>query len=209
MTDALARLLGERAVAIVRSSELTAAVALEIVETLLAEGLGAVEFTLDSRGALEAIAAAAERFGGDAVIGAGTVVTPEEVSRVADAGARFVVSPGFDEQVVAAARAAGLVAVPGAFTATEVQRAVEAGAGLVKLFPATGGPAYLAALRGPFPDVPFVPTGGVGLDDIAAFLRVGASAVGLGSALVPARAPLDGLAGRAAAVRRALEAARS
>jgi 2-dehydro-3-deoxyphosphogluconate aldolase/(4S)-4-hydroxy-2-oxoglutarate aldolase len=105
---------------------------------------------------------------------------------VVDAGARFVVSPGIDDGVLAAAREAGVLAMPGALTPTEVMRAVSLGAQAVKLFPASiGGPAMLRALREPFPDCAFVPTGGVSAENVGEWFEAGAHAVGAGSSLCP------------------------
>lgn len=202
------RIHRSRVIAIVRTPELTPDVAVGIVETLGDEGLDVVEFTMNSRDALGAIAVAADRFDGVAAIGAGTVLDAHDVRRVAEAGASFVVAPDVAPDVVAAAGATGLLAVPGAYTASEVRLAQRSGADLVKLFPAMpAGPAYLSALRGPLPDVGFVPTGGVGVADIVPLLRAGAVAVGLGSVLVAPQEPLDGLARRAQAVRDAVASA--
>jgi 2-dehydro-3-deoxyphosphogluconate aldolase/(4S)-4-hydroxy-2-oxoglutarate aldolase len=145
-------------------------------------GIRAVEVTLTTDGALDALARLrATR--PDLLAGAGTVITPEDAATAVQAGAQFLVAPCVQPDTMAAAARLGVPIIPGAFTPTEVVTAVEHGAALVKLFPATLGPAYLRALRGPLPEVGFVPTGGVGLDSIAAFLSAGAVAVGLGSPL--------------------------
>lgn len=195
-----------RVVAIVRMPRLEPDVAVGIAETLVDAGLPVVEFTLNTGGALSAIEAVARRVP-TCVVGAGTVLSVDEAARAVDAGARLLVAPGTDPEVIAEARRSGALAVPGAFTATEVLRATAAGAEAVKVFPVGPvGPAYLEALRGPLSDVPFVPTGGLGLDDIAPFIAAGATAVGLGGCLVRPADPLDGLADRAAQVRSHLEA---
>lgn len=204
--DVTGRIADSRVIAIVRCPGLTIEVALSIVDTLARAGLRAVEFTLNSREPFAAIAAAVERYGDEVSIGAGTVLTVDDVFRVAEAGGTFVVSPDTNADVLGAAGEAGLVAVPGAYTGTEVRTAVRHGAAMVKLFPAfPAGSSYLAALRGPFPDVAFVPTGGVTIDDIPDLLGAGATAVGLGSVLVPSEDPLRGLVERAAAVRAVLD----
>jgi 2-dehydro-3-deoxyphosphogluconate aldolase / (4S)-4-hydroxy-2-oxoglutarate aldolase len=172
------------------------------IEALFAAGLPVVEVTLDTPGALEALARwrAAGR-----TVGAGTVVRPEQVDASAEAGASFVVTPGVLDPVIERARELGVDPVPGAFTPSEVLRASELGAVAVKVFPAsTGGPAHVRALRGPLPDVPLVPTGGIRIDDVTAYLEAGASCVGLGAALVGATAPtsaaeVEALSARAAA----------
>jgi 2-dehydro-3-deoxyphosphogluconate aldolase / (4S)-4-hydroxy-2-oxoglutarate aldolase len=170
------------------------------LDALVEGGVHLLEVTLDTPGALDAIERAA---GNGRSIGAGTVVTAEQVRACADAGAAFVVSPGLVLEVVEAAAGLGIEALPGVLTPTEVQQATSHGAQTVKLFPASlGGPDYLRSLRGPFPTVGLVPTGGVGIDQVAAYLAAGATAVGLGGALVgtapPAsRAERDAIVARA------------
>jgi 2-dehydro-3-deoxyphosphogluconate aldolase / (4S)-4-hydroxy-2-oxoglutarate aldolase len=183
-TDVLTAIRRSRVVAIVRqqTDDLDGVVA--TAEAVVRGGLPVVEVTLNTPGALEAITQLARR--DDAVVGAGTVLTVDEVDAAADAGASFVVSPDVDVAVIARAAARGLVTLPGACTPTEIRRAVTAGADLVKLFPAgpIGGPAYVGAVRGPFRDVGLVPTGGIGLGDVEGYLVAGAVAVGLSAALV-------------------------
>jgi 2-dehydro-3-deoxyphosphogluconate aldolase/(4S)-4-hydroxy-2-oxoglutarate aldolase len=153
------------------------------VTALTTAGIGLLEITLDTPGALPAIERAASR--GSSSIGAGTVLRVEQVRACADAGARFVVSPGCLPDVVGEAHALGLAAIPGALSPTEILTAESLGAEGVKLFPAAlGGPAYLRTLRGPFPATRFVPTGGIGLEDAPAYLEAGATCVGLGASLV-------------------------
>lgn len=204
LLEALAR---DRVMAIVRYREgggLQAA-----VDALLDGGVRTLEVTIDTPGALEVIAATAGR--DDVLVGAGTVLTPDDVGQVAEAGARFVVSPGFNPDVEAAAQRRNLGTLPGVATATEVMSATRAGVRVAKLFPAgVLGSGYLRELRGPFPAQRFVPTGGVGLDDIAEWLEAGALAVAIGSSLAGRTAPktaeeLVALRDRA---RRAIELAR-
>jgi 2-dehydro-3-deoxyphosphogluconate aldolase / (4S)-4-hydroxy-2-oxoglutarate aldolase len=117
-------------------------------------------------------------------VGAGTVTTPAQAVAAAEAGARYTVAPGLDLTVLAASLAAGLPHLPGVGTATEVQRAGAAGCRWLKAFPATAlGPAWIRAMRGPFPDVRFVATGGLRVADAKAFLDAGATVVALGAAL--------------------------
>ncbi|HEY6956488.1 MAG TPA: bifunctional 4-hydroxy-2-oxoglutarate aldolase/2-dehydro-3-deoxy-phosphogluconate aldolase, partial [Flavisolibacter sp.] len=108
-----------------------------------------------------------------------------------NAGARFIISPIVNKDVIDAAKQRGVVSIPGAFTATEIHQAVVYGADIIKIFPASVGPQYIRDLRGPFPHIPLMPTGGVDLDNIAAFSRAGAAAFGVGSALVKANKDLD------------------
>lgn len=153
-----------------------------VAETLREAGIRAVEFTLTTPGAYDALAA----FTADGMaLGAGTVTTPDEARRAVEAGADYLISPAVCLDVIAEARALGVPVLPGAYTPTEVLSAWRAGAELVKLFPAaTGGVAHLKAIRAPLPDIPLVPTGGIGLDEASAYLDAGARAVGIGAPLV-------------------------
>lgn len=160
------------------------------IGALVTGGVRVFEVTLDTPGAVEAITTWSARE--DVCVGAGTVTTTEDVRRVADAGAAFVVSPGLDTDVVEAALARGLCVLPGVATATEVLAARRAGAEIFKLFPAGAlGTSYLGQLRGPFPFEAFVPTGGVRVADIGSWLDTGAFAVALGSDLAGREAPVD------------------
>jgi 2-dehydro-3-deoxyphosphogluconate aldolase/(4S)-4-hydroxy-2-oxoglutarate aldolase len=154
---------------------------------LVRGGIELVEVTIDTPGALAAVAGAA---GEGRTVGVGTVVDSEQVRASAAAGARFVVSPGLVPDVIETALTLGLEPVPGVFTATEILAATAAGARVMKLFPAScGGPAYLRALRGPFPTIGLIPTGGVRVDEIQAYLDAGATVIALGSELVGRAAP--------------------
>ena len=177
------------------------------LEALVRGGIDVLEVTADTPGALEAVERTARN---GHTVGVGTVLTAEQVRASAAAGARFVVSPGVVPEVVEAAHELGLEPLPGVFTATEILQAQATGARVMKLFPASyGGPAYLRALRGPFPSLPLVPTGGIRVEDIRAYLDAGATAVALGGELVGRSAPrsdaeLEQVVERA---RRAVEAA--
>jgi 2-dehydro-3-deoxyphosphogluconate aldolase/(4S)-4-hydroxy-2-oxoglutarate aldolase len=157
----------------------------EPVAAALAEGgLRILEVTMTTPGALEAISALATR-GHDVIVGAGSVLDPETARIAILRGATIVVSPTFCPEVIELCHRYDVVVVPGAFTPTEILRAWEAGADLVKVFPAGGlGPGYLRELRGPLPGVRIVPTGGVTLESASEFLAAGAFAVGLGGALI-------------------------
>ncbi len=170
-----------RIVAIIRVS--SAKEAVEAGEVLVANGLTIIEVALTTPQGLDAIAALAAVKDGR-IVGAGTVLDAGTVSDAVAAGGRFVVSPGLDEEVVAEAARLGVASMPGAATPTEVMRARASGADFVKLFPAsTYGPDHLRALRPVFPDVAFVPTGGVGPTNAAEWFDAGASALAVGSAL--------------------------
>ena len=156
-----------------------------LAAALVAGGLPVAEVTFRTAAARDAIAAMAAR--GDILVGAGTVLTAEQVNQAVAAGARFVVSPGLSRAVVERCAELGVLALPGAVTATEVQAALELGLSTVKFFPAgtSGGPAAIKALAAPFSDVQFVPTGGVGPANLADYLAIPAVAAVGGSWMVP------------------------
>lgn len=168
----------------------SAALAVRAVEALLAGGVSVFEITMTVPGAIGVIRELAQRYAGRAVVGAGTVLTAADAIACIDAGAQFIVSPGFNPETVAAARARDVAVMPGALTPTEVIAAQASGADMVKIFPcsALGGAPYLKALRGPLPDVKLLPTGGVSAATAADFIAAGASAVGVGSELVDLKA---------------------
>ena len=169
---------------VIRAASADAAVA--VVEALVQAGLTVAEITMTVPNAIDAIASVEKRFGGEVLVGAGTVTDAETVRRAVDAGAEFIVSPCLVPEVIDAARRAEVAVLPGALTPTEVFEAFRLGGDMVKVFPAqsVGGAAYLRALRGPFPDIPLVPTGGVTLDNVREMFDAGAAAVGVGSELV-------------------------
>jgi 2-dehydro-3-deoxyphosphogalactonate aldolase len=156
-----------------------------IGEILVDAGFTLIEVPLNSPQALVSIKAMAEALSGRAVIGAGTVLTPDEVDAVATAGGRLIVSPDFDPSVVARAGARGLVSLPGVMTPTEAFAALAAGADGLKLFPGEAlSPGFVKGLRAVLPQpVKLVPTGGVDLDTLHQWKRAGASGAGLGGAL--------------------------
>jgi Entner-Doudoroff aldolase len=161
-------------------------------------GITAVEATLNSTDPLRLVKTLVAEIGERAVIGAGTVLTADDVSRVADVGAQFIVSPNFNPTVVAQTKRLNLVSVPGCFTPTEVVAALEAGADAIKLFPATHlGPSYVKALCGPLNHVRLVPTGGVTPELAGEYRAAGAWAIGVGSELIGP--DLDAIDPRAAA----------
>lgn len=156
--------------------------AVELAEAVWDTGIGAVEVpiqTPEAVAALEAVARAGARRGES--VGAGTVVTVDQVAQARDAGAAFTVAPGFDPEILAASRAAGMPHLPGVATPTDVQLAVKAGCRWLKAFPAGSlGPRWLREVRGPFPDVLFVATGGIDAGNARSFLDAGARALGVG-----------------------------
>jgi 2-dehydro-3-deoxyphosphogluconate aldolase/(4S)-4-hydroxy-2-oxoglutarate aldolase len=179
---------------------------------LLRGGVSAFELTLNEPedGALEAIREVATRFAGsDLLLGAGTVLSVASAQRAVDAGARFIVSPHTDPELVAWATKQGIPIFPGAFTTTEILAAWLAGATAVKLFPASvAGPAGLREIRGPLPNIPLIPTGGVSAETAGGFIQAGAVAVGVGGWLIGNGKP-QGVRERAAAIVAAVEEART
>lgn len=157
-----------------------------VAEAIQAGGVTAIEFTLTTPGAVRALRPARMRLSREVLLGVGTVLCAEAAQEAIEAGAEFVVAPNLNPSVVAACRAAGIPVIPGAFTPTEIVEAWDAGASLVKVFPVGSvGPRYIRDLRGPFPHIPLVPTGGVSLDNLEAFMQAGAVAVGVGGEMVP------------------------
>jgi 2-dehydro-3-deoxyphosphogluconate aldolase/(4S)-4-hydroxy-2-oxoglutarate aldolase len=156
-----------------------------ITEALLAGGVPAIEVTMSTPKAIAGIEMLADRFGDSAVIGVGTVIDAATARDAIGAGAQYVVSPMFDEEIVATARRYGKIVIPGAFTPTEILRAWSAGADVVKVFPSTGlGPQYFKDILAPLPQLRLTPTGGVDLKNVADWIKAGAVFVGAGSSLV-------------------------
>jgi 2-dehydro-3-deoxyphosphogluconate aldolase/(4S)-4-hydroxy-2-oxoglutarate aldolase len=196
--DFLRHLTQARLMAIVRAPDADGAVRAALA--LCDAGVRLVEISLTTRGALDAIARLRAEAPSQVWVGAGTVLTARDVTDVLAAGAGFVVTPALAESVDAAV-AADVPVAAGAFTPSEAVAAVQRGADVVKLFPASVlGPGYLRALRDPLPDVPFMAVGGIGVDAARDFLAAGAVAVGVGSPLLGDAATggdLDALRGRA------------
>jgi 2-dehydro-3-deoxyphosphogluconate aldolase/(4S)-4-hydroxy-2-oxoglutarate aldolase len=206
MSTLLERLSRQRLMAIVRGSDPGAALA--SLNVLVEEGIDLIEVSLTTVDALSVIRRAAASAAGADGLGAGTVLTVAQARAAIEAGASYLVTPGLS----AGAREGIRLGVPvliGVLTPSEVVAAVDLGATAVKLFPAEfGGPPYLRALRAPFPDVPFVPVGGVTADLVPAYLAAGAAAVGVGSPLIGDAADggdLLALRERARAIRAAAE----
>lgn len=148
-------------------------------------GVKALEITMTSPGALEAIREANEQLGGDAVIGVGSVLDAATARMAILAGAKFVVGPICDNEMIKMCQTYDVPCIPGAFTPTEIMRAWQAGADFIKIFPATKlGPSFIKDVKGPMPQVRLTPTGGIDLDNARDFIKAGASFVGAGSSLV-------------------------
>jgi 2-dehydro-3-deoxyphosphogluconate aldolase / (4S)-4-hydroxy-2-oxoglutarate aldolase len=181
-TDPFLEALKEAAVvAVIRATSADAAVAMS--HALVKGGVTGVEVTFSTPGAASAIARVARELP-NALVGAGTVMSVEQLTEACDAGAKFLVSPHFDPELLAASRTRNVPYLPGALTPTEIVRAWKAGAACVKLFPGSAvGPGYVKAIRGPLPDVPLMPTGGVDEKNLVEWLKTGIVAAGMGGAL--------------------------
>lgn len=178
-------------IAVVRAPDADTAIAAGAA--LVAGGVTGIEITYSTPDAPRAIRELVDRFGDAALVGAGTVVTAEHARLAADAGARFLVSPGTTAELTASMKDTGLAVMTGALTPSEVMHALALRTDVVKIFPASlGGPSYLRALRGPFPDAPLMPTGGVTPENVADWVGAGAIALGAGGDLVPASALATG-----------------
>jgi 2-dehydro-3-deoxyphosphogluconate aldolase/(4S)-4-hydroxy-2-oxoglutarate aldolase len=192
-------ILRDRALVVVRAPDIPDPVAL--ANALAQSGIRAVELTFTTPGVLEYLSAAASS---DAVLGMGTVCTADQANAAIDAGARFLVTPGIRAEVAKAATDSGIPVIMGALTPTEILLAMDLGAAAVKIFPAGAfGPRYFKDLRGPFPDVALIPSGGVNTGNAADFLAHGAVAVTAGTDVVAPQAVASGewseIASRAAA----------
>lgn len=162
---------------------------IDVSNALYAGGVTAIEVTMTTPGALDVIKGVSAELGDKVVVGVGSVLDPETARAAILAGANYVVAPTLNEEVVRLTKRYGKVCIPGAFTPTEVLRAWDSGADAVKVFPTSSvGPQYIKDLKGPLPQIPLVPTGGVSVETCGDFIRAGAIAVGAGSALVNPKA---------------------
>jgi 2-dehydro-3-deoxyphosphogluconate aldolase/(4S)-4-hydroxy-2-oxoglutarate aldolase len=181
--DILTHLIEKKVVAVVRLDSGEQLV--KVAEALREGGITVIEFTVSTPGAIDMIKQAAARFGEQVLLGAGTVLDPETARAAILAGAQFIVTPALNLATIELCHRYGKPIVPGALTPTEILSAWQAGADMVKVFPADlGGPGYIKAVLAPLPQVRLAPTGGVSADNAADYLRAGATAVGVGGKLV-------------------------
>ncbi|MFZ0884624.1 MAG: bifunctional 4-hydroxy-2-oxoglutarate aldolase/2-dehydro-3-deoxy-phosphogluconate aldolase [Candidatus Acidiferrales bacterium] len=180
---ALQRALATGIIPVIRAA--SAEDALFAAEAVLAGGINVAEITMTVPGATAVVARLAKEMP-EILVGAGTVLNADAAQRCLDAGAEFLVSPGLNLKTLEYAQKHNVLMIAGALTPTEVMAAWENGADLVKVFPCSqvGGASYIRALKGPFPEIPLVPTGGVNLDTCADFIAAGASALGVGGELI-------------------------
>ena len=178
------RILDVRIIPVIRAA--SAREAVFAAEAVASGGIPIAELTMTVPGALGAIAELSRTLGKDVLVGAGTVLDAQTAERCINAGAEFIVSPGFDRETVELVKKRGKLMMAGALTPTEVITAWKAGSDFVKIFPCgnVGGPKYIKALKGPLPQVSMIPTGGVNLETAADFISAGADALGIGGELV-------------------------
>lgn len=177
-------ILSEKLIPVVRVARAEEAVA--VAKALVEGGSHIIEITMTVQGALEAMRDLAGNLPPEVVLGAGTVTHSSTARAAVEAGARFLVSPCLSLDVVETASSMGVLVISGAMTPKEILSAWRAGASLVKVFPVgpLGGPSYIRAIKGPFPEIPLVPTGGVSPSNARDYILAGASAVGMGGELV-------------------------
>jgi 2-dehydro-3-deoxyphosphogluconate aldolase/(4S)-4-hydroxy-2-oxoglutarate aldolase len=185
-------LLDERIIPVVRAK--SAEEAMRIVEVVKEGGINTVEITMTVPGAIEVMEKVAKKFGNDILLGAGTVLDAETARMSILAGAKFIVGPCLNVELIDICRRYSKVVIPGAMTPTEILKAWEMGADIVKVFPAgnLGGPKYIKAIKAPLPQILLNPTGGVNLENASEFIKTGASIISVGSALVDKKAVAEG-----------------
>lgn len=197
MTDYFSQ---SRLIAILRG--LTPAEAIPVGEAIFNAGWRCLEVPLNSPEPFDSISQLVKKFGDKALIGAGTVLTPEDVEKVHKTGAKLIVAPNTDDDVVAAALKLGMVMMPGVYTATEAFHAIKIGAKYLKIFPADSlGPGYIKALKSVLPkDIRVIPTGGISVDTVASFHAAGCYAFGVGTQLYKPGVTVDDVRRRAEAL---------
>jgi len=184
-------LIDNGVVAIVRADN--SAQLVQVAEAILEGGVRAIEFTMTTPDALDLIKETSKKLGSGVLLGAGTVLDTETCRAAILAGAQFIVTPTLNTEVIKLCQRYSKVIIPGAFTPTEILTAWEAGADMVKVFPATlGGPQYFKDLHGPLPHIKLVPTGGVSLENTGDFIKAGAMAVAVGGNLVNSKLVKEG-----------------
>lgn len=179
--SALSQILENKIVAIIRGANPGDVV--KIAEALYAGGIRVLEITMNSAEPLAVIKEVADKLGDRILIGAGTVLDSETARKAVLAGAKFILSPIVEVDVIKTAKSMGVISIPGAYTATEIYNAFKHGADIIKVFPATS-PSYIKDISGPFPQIPLLPTGGINLENIKDFKKAGAVGFGIGSSLV-------------------------
>jgi 2-dehydro-3-deoxyphosphogluconate aldolase/(4S)-4-hydroxy-2-oxoglutarate aldolase len=186
-TEVVNRIIDSGVVAVIRLKDTNRL--LKVIEAVRSGGVMCIEITMTVPGAIEIIRQLSKVVPADVLIGAGTVVDEETAGKVMDAGATFVVWPVLNLGIVSLCVKRGIAVMPGCYTPTEILAGWKAGADIIKVFPATSlGPKYFKDLRGPFPDIRLMPTGGVTIDNVGEWIKAGACAVGIGSDLLDKKA---------------------
>jgi len=182
------RMVAEGLLPVIRAS--SAREAIDVAEAIKEGGVSFLEITMTVQGAIDVIKELTQKYRDEIVMGAGTILDPETGRAALLAGAQFIVSPALNLDLIQLAHRYSAVVIPGAMTPTEILTAWNAGADMVKVFPAAqlGGPEFLKAIRGPLPQILLVPTGGVNLQNAGAFIKAGATALGVGGELVDKKA---------------------
>jgi len=182
------RMMSEGLIPVIRVS--SAQEAIDVADAIKEGGVTLIEITMSVPGAIDVIKELTQKYRDEIIMGAGTILDPETARAALLAGAQFIVTPTLNLDVIQLAHRYSAVVVPGAMTPTEILTAWNAGADMVKVFPAAqlGGPDYLKAIRGPLPQILLVPTGGVNLQNAGAFIKAGAAALGVGGELVDKKA---------------------
>jgi len=182
------RMISEGLVPVIRVA--SASEAIDVADAIKAGGVTLIEITMSVQGAIDVIKELSKKYKDEIIMGAGTVLDPETGRAALLAGAQFIVTPTLNLDLIQLCHRYSTVIVPGAMTPTEILTAWNAGADMVKVFPAAqlGGPEYIKAIRGPLPQVLLVPTGGVNLQNAGAFIKAGATALGAGGELVDKKA---------------------
>jgi 2-dehydro-3-deoxyphosphogluconate aldolase/(4S)-4-hydroxy-2-oxoglutarate aldolase len=186
--DVFNRMVSEGLIPVIRVA--SAAEAIDVADAIKEGGVTLIEITMSVPGAIDAIKELTKKYKDEIIMGAGTILDPETGRAALLAGAQFLVAPTLNLDLIQLAHRYSAVIVPGAATPTEILTAWNAGADMVKVFPAgqLGGPEYIRALRGPLPQILYVPTGGVNLQNAGAFIKAGATALGVGGELVDKKA---------------------
>lgn len=185
--EVLDRILSTGVVAVIRMKDTQRLK--KVIEAIRLGGVKSIEITMTVPGAVQIIADLVKTVPEDVLVGAGTVTDVETANKVIDAGAKFVVGPILNVDIIKLCNQRGVVIMPGCYTPTEIFTAWKAGADIIKVFPATSlGPKYFKDIRGPFPDLRLLPTGGVSVDNVGEWIAAGAVAVGIGSDLLDKKA---------------------
>ncbi len=184
----LSQILEHKLIAIIRGARPSDVV--KIAEALYKGGIRILEITMNSADPVEVIKAVAGAFGDSITVGAGTVLDADSARQAVAAGAKFILSPVANEDIIKAAKDLGVISIPGAFTATEIFNAFKNGADIVKIFPATS-PSYIKDILGPLPQIKLLPTGGINIENIKEYQKAGAVGFGIGSALVDTKKEIN------------------